>query len=43
MSREEQAALVLKLYELRREPAMREARAWFATRFDPVNAGEIVP
>ena len=34
MSKHHDAELILKLYELRREPVMREARSWFFT-FDP--------
>lgn len=30
----EQANLLLKLYDLRREPRLREARAWFGQNFD---------
>jgi hypothetical protein len=30
----EQANLLLKLYDLRREPRLREARAWFGQHFD---------
>jgi hypothetical protein len=30
----EQANLLLRLYELRREPRLREARAWFSANFD---------
>ena len=30
----EQANLLLKLYDLRREPKLREARAWFGQSFD---------
>jgi hypothetical protein len=30
----EQANLVLRLYELRREPRLREARAWFLAQFE---------
>jgi hypothetical protein len=30
----EQANLVLRLYELRREPRLREARSWFVGNFD---------
>lgn len=37
----ESAALILKLYELRREPKMREARDWFA-RFDPQSAQDVM-
>ncbi len=35
------ANLILRLYELRREPKMREARDWFA-RFDPQTAQDIM-
>lgn len=31
----ESAQLILKLYELRREPVMREARTWFVREFHP--------
>jgi len=34
MSKQEEAALILKLYDLRREPVMREARSWFFS-FNP--------
>jgi hypothetical protein len=34
MSKQEEAQLILKLYELRREATMREARNWFFT-FNP--------
>lgn len=34
MSKQAEADLILKLYDLRREPVMREARNWFAM-FDP--------
>ncbi|HWQ31585.1 MAG TPA: hypothetical protein VNQ79_01785 [Blastocatellia bacterium] len=33
---------ILKLYELRRDGAMREARAWYFTEFNPESATEIV-
>src|SRR5687768_9970684 len=36
----ESANLLLKLYDMRREPTMRHARSWFAT-FTPDNADEI--
>ena len=36
----ESADLLLKLYELRREPTMRQARQWFAT-FHPESADDI--
>lgn len=34
--------MILKLYELRRDPEMRAARRWFVERFHPAGAGEIV-
>ena len=36
------ADLILKLYELRRDPALREARHWFGTQFRPKSAVEMV-
>lgn len=38
----EGADLVLKLYDLRREATMREARNWYRSSFNPGSAGEIV-
>ena len=38
----ESAQLVLKLYELRRDPEMREAREWYFTKFKPQSAEEII-
>jgi hypothetical protein len=38
----ESATLLLTLYDLRREPTMREARSWFATSFHPSSADDIV-
>jgi hypothetical protein len=35
MSKQEEAGLILKLYELRREETMRKARDWFFRDFDP--------
>jgi hypothetical protein len=35
MSKQEEAGLVLKLYELRREETMREARDWYFREFNP--------
>ncbi len=35
MSKQEEAGLVLKLYELRREETMRKARDWYFARFQP--------
>jgi hypothetical protein len=39
MGKHDDADLILKLYELRREPVMREARNWFFT-FNPTSASE---
>ena len=36
------AELVLKLYELRREPRMRQARHWVTTEFNPKNLHELL-
>ena len=33
---------ILKLYELRRDEKMREARAWYFTEFNPASATDIV-
>jgi hypothetical protein len=41
MSKQAEADLILKLYELRREPVMREARSWFAT-FNPKSTDDFV-
>ena len=38
----ESADLILKLYELRREPVLREARAWFTGEFNPSTYEELV-
>jgi hypothetical protein len=35
-------ALILKLYELRREDGIRRARRWFFTDFNPQSAGDVV-
>src|SRR5262245_17875281 len=37
----ESAQLNLKLFELRREVQLREARAWFLSEFTPENIGEL--
>ena len=37
----ESADLLMKLYDLRREPAMRDARAWFAAEFNPTSFEEV--
>jgi hypothetical protein len=36
------ANLLLKLYELRREPTMRDARDWFARDFNPTSIDEVM-
>ena len=35
MSKQEEAGLILKLYELRREDTMRQARDWYFREFNP--------
>lgn len=35
MSKQEEAGLILRLYELRREETMRKARDWFFLEFNP--------
>ena len=35
MSKQDEAGLILKLYELRREEVMRKARDWFVVEFNP--------
>jgi hypothetical protein len=40
MSKQEDAKLILELYNLRREPVMREARTWFFT-FNPTSAKDV--
>lgn len=41
MSKQAEADLILKLYELRREPVMREARSWFFT-FNPKSTADFI-
>lgn len=38
----EDVALILKLYELRREKGIRRARKWYFTEFNPQNATDVV-
>jgi len=38
----ESATLLIRLYELRREPTMREARNWFAREFNPSSIDDVV-
>ena len=40
MSKQDEAGLILKLYELRREPVMRTARDWFFMEFNPQSVQE---
>jgi hypothetical protein len=41
MSKQQDADLILKLYDLRREPVMREARNWFFA-FNPTSTQDVV-
>lgn len=41
MSKQEEASLILKLYELRREATMRKARDWFFREFNPESVADI--
>ncbi|PYS51791.1 MAG: hypothetical protein DMF68_03040 [Acidobacteria bacterium] len=41
-TKQEDANLILKLYELRREDVMRKARNWFIMEFNPGSMQEIV-
>ena len=41
MSIQAQADLILKLYELRREPTMRAARDWFFREFNPESLADL--
>jgi len=38
----EHANLMLKLYDIRREPVLREARAWYAANFHPASLDELM-
>jgi hypothetical protein len=38
---QDSASLLLRLYELRRDPELRAARDWFVTRFHPTTAQEV--
>jgi hypothetical protein len=40
MSKQEEAGLILKLYDLRREETMRKARDWFFRDFNPQSMAE---
>jgi hypothetical protein len=41
MSKQAEADLILKLYDLRRETTMRQAREWFALEFNPESADDV--
>jgi len=38
----ESATLLIRLYEMRREPTMRDARDWYARGFNPTSVDEIM-
>ncbi|MFZ0522976.1 MAG: hypothetical protein WAL95_18250 [Candidatus Acidiferrales bacterium] len=40
MSKQDEAGLILKLYDLRREEVMRKARDWYFREFNPQNLAE---
>ena len=42
MSKQDEAGLILKLYELRRDPTMRQARDWFFRDFNPQSAADVM-
>jgi hypothetical protein len=42
MSIQDEAGLILKLYELRREETMREARNWYVREFNPQSVGDFM-
>lgn len=41
-TKQEEAALILKLYDMRREDEFRKAREWFDTEFNPQSAQDII-
>jgi len=41
MSKQDEASLILKLYELRREDTMRKARDWFTLEFNPASMDDL--
>jgi hypothetical protein len=41
MSKQEEAELILKLYDLRREETMRKARSWFIGEFHPASIEDV--
>jgi len=38
----ESATLIIRLYELRRDPTMREARNWYARSFNPASIDDVM-
>ncbi len=38
----ESATLIIRLYELRREPTMRDARNWYARSFNPTSIDDVM-
>jgi hypothetical protein len=38
----ESATLLIRLYELRRDPTMREARTWYARSFNPTSVDDVM-
>lgn len=42
MDKQQDVLAILKLYELRRDPQMRAARAWYSTEFAPTSAMDII-
>jgi hypothetical protein len=40
-TKQHDAELILKLYELRRDETFRKARAWYSTEFNPTSASDI--
>ena len=38
----ESATLLIRLYELRRDPTLREARAWFVSKFHPTSVDDLL-
>jgi len=40
MSKQDEAGLILKLYELRREETLRKARVWYFQDFNPQSIGD---
>lgn len=41
MSKHDEADLILKLYDLRREPTMRKAREWYFREFNPASMADV--